>query len=380
MFDSVFQRIIEVMERGWVPDRLTRWMIRRLCRRRLMELRSGNPSTDNQVRDFADQMRVGPIAPVPEKANEQHYELPAEFFELMLGRHLKYSCCFFETSQSSLDDAERRSLQLTCQRAEIVDGQDVLELGCGWGSLTLWMLQQYPHLRVTAVSNSETQRQWIIGRAAAAHLENRLTVITADMNEFAIDQRFDRVVSCEMFEHMRNYEHLLRRIAGWLRPGGKLFVHLFCHKQFAYEFQTTGVANWMGRYFFTGGIMPSFELLHQFPTHLRVARSWAWPGVHYQRTCNAWLRRLDAHRKSAREILAGVYGEPASGRWLQRWRMFLMAGAELFGFESGQQWLIGHYLMEPVQEIPQPEPTAIGDTAASECDRTFTTSSVAEST
>lgn len=336
--------VINAIERGWVPDGLTRSLSRRLCKQRLNDLREANVATSI----FAEQMRSSPVAPVPEKANEQHYELPAEFFELMLGQRLKYSCCYFESDNSTIDQAEVAALTITCQRAELADGMNILELGCGWGSLTLWMLEQFPNVTVTAVSNSRFQRELILAKAENIGARDRLNVITADMNDFEIEERFDRVVSCEMFEHMRNYQELLSRVSRWLEPNGKLFIHIFNHKQYIYEFQTDGASNWMGRYFFTGGIMPSFNVFDEFGQNMRVSDSWIWDGTHYEKTCNAWLELLDKRRESAMKILNQAYGKAEAARWFQRWRLFLIASAELFGFEDGNQWQVGHYLLEPV--------------------------------
>ena len=352
MINLISRIVIETMERGWLADSWKRTLSRSLCRHRLSQLRRVNAEADDSgIVAFADAMRQGPIAPVPEKANEQHYELPAEFFQWMLGPRLKYSCCYFENPQSTLEEAEIASLRLTCEHAELEDGMQVLELGCGWGSLTLWMLEHYPNLQVTAVSNSHQQREFIQSRAKALGVSDRLGVLTADMNDLELDQTFDRVVSCEMFEHMRNYEQLLQRIAHWLSPSGKLFVHLFCHRQYAYEFQSTGAANWMGRYFFTGGIMPSARLIDQFSSQLVVSRRWTWSGVHYERTCNAWLQRLDRHRNQVMDLLHETYGQQQAGRWFQRWRLFLIAGAELFGYQQGQQWQVSHYLLDKVTTL-----------------------------
>ena len=268
---------------------------------------------------------MGPIAPLPEKANEQHYELPPEFFTAVLGPHRKYSSCFWRTETASLAEAEAAALDITCERADLSDGQDILELGCDWGSLSLWMAERFRNSRITAVSNSAPQRRFIEAEAAARGLTN-LRVITADMNEFAsAANRFDRIVSVEMFEHMRNYERLLERIASWLRPSGKLFVHHFCHRQFAYPFETDGDANWMGRHFFTGGLMPSEHLLRHFNRHLTIVGQWRWDGTHYQRTSEAWLANLDARRRDVLPILEATYGRDSSRRWFHRWRMFFLA-------------------------------------------------------
>jgi cyclopropane-fatty-acyl-phospholipid synthase len=337
---------IRMVERGAVPDPLVRWGIRRLCRERLRE-----ESVREDVGAFAAAMSVAEVAPVPGKANEQHYELPAEFFGQVLGRHRKYSSCFWPEGCASLDEAERVSLELTCQRADLRDGQRILELGCGWGSLSLWMAEQYPGSRITAVSNSAPQRRYIEVEAERRGLDN-LTVLTDDMNRFEAPGCYDRIVSVEMFEHMRNYSELLRRIRSWLDPGGRLFVHIFCHRRYAYRFETEGEHNWMGRYFFTGGIMPSEDLLWHFQDDFSLIGQWRWDGTHYQKTAEAWLANLDARRREIWPILAGTYGKGEELRWFQRWRVFFLCCAELFGYRNGSEWMVSHYLMEPRVAAP----------------------------
>lgn len=349
---SVLQLGIEAVERGLVPDMVTRGAMRRLCRERQLEARSitSEPARSAQAK-FIESMRSGPLAPVPELANDQHYELPPEFFGQILGARRKYSCCYFPDAGSTLNEAEDAALRITCERAQLADGQDILELGCGWGSLSLWMAEKYPHSRITAVSNSAPQRRYIEATAADRQIQN-LRVITADMNHFvppsatAGAAQFDRVVSVEMFEHMRNYQQLLERIASWLRPDGKLFVHIFCHRDLVYPYETEGASNWMGRYFFTGGIMPSFDLLRHFDSHLRVQEQWKWNGTHYQRTAEAWLANLDAHRRQVLPILKQAYGATEAWRWLHRWRMFFLAVSELFGYAGGDEWFVTHALLE----------------------------------
>lgn len=343
---SVMELGIEAVERGLVPDSVTRIAIRRLCRKRLQDARDQiNQPMNSSQSAFLESMRQGPIAPVPEKANEQHYELPPEFFAAVLGPRRKYSSCYFENANTALAKAEADSLAITCERAEISDGQEILELGCGWGSLSLWMAERYPNSRITAVSNSAPQRKFILAEAAALGLDN-LRVITADMNSFSPEiKMFDRVVSVEMFEHMRNYDQLLSRIASWLRHDGKLFVHIFCNRELAYPFETIGAANWMGRYFFTGGIMPSADLFRQFDSAMKVTQQYHWNGRHYQRTAEAWLSNLDDRREEVLSILTNAYGSSEAHRWLNRWRMFFLAVAELFGYARGEEWFVSHYLM-----------------------------------
>jgi cyclopropane-fatty-acyl-phospholipid synthase len=336
---------IEAVERGWIPDVWTRAAIRRLCRERLHD-ETDSADAARQRAAFLETLRRGPIAPLPEKANEQHYELPPEFFGFVLGPRRKYSCCYFADRETSLTEAEEAALAITCERAQLADGQQVLELGCGWGSLTLWMAERYPNSRITAVSNSAPQRLYIEAQAAERGLSN-VAVITADMNDFAAEAgRFDRVVSVEMFEHMRNYEQLLSRIAGWLRPDGKLFVHIFCHRERCYPFETEGAGNWMGRHFFSGGIMPSADLLQQFNRDLTVVRQQVCNGDHYRRTAEAWLQLIDAHRDDVLRLFRRDSSEAEARRRFHRWRVFFLAVAELFGYDGGDQWFVSHYLLE----------------------------------
>jgi cyclopropane-fatty-acyl-phospholipid synthase len=339
------QQAIGWTEQGLVPDSIIRGGIRRLLRSRLAELRPDDVAhvADATAR-FAAEMNNSPVALLPEKANEQHYELPPEFFALALGPHRKYSCCHWGAGVETLQQAEEQALTVTCARAELADGQRILELGCGWGSLTLFMAARYPNATILAVSNSAPQREYILAEAGRRGLAN-VDVITADMNDFSTTQRFDRVVSIEMFEHMRNYAVLFEQISQWLMPGGKFFMHIFAHRSVPYAFEDRGAGDWMSRHFFSGGIMPSASLPLLFQRHLRLQWQWAWSGEHYEKTANAWLANLDAHREQALPILARAYGAQA-GVWLQRWRMFFMACAELWGHRDGQEWLVSHYLFE----------------------------------
>jgi len=344
---SLFTKALDAAERGWVSDALLRKAIRGLCRQRLhLEDRGTCEANREALEAFLERMSSSPIAPVPARANEQHYELPAEFFVGVLGPHRKYSCCHWGPETRSLVDAERSALAITCQRAEIADGQEILELGCGWGSLSLWMAKHFPNSRITAVSNSGTQRKFIENLAARESISN-LRVITADMNEFSPQGRYDRVVSVEMFEHMRNYEALLARIGRWLEHDGKLFIHIFSHRRFTYAFEPAGDDDWMARHFFTGGMMPGDDLPARFQRDLRLARQWRWSGTHYEKTANAWLMNLDRRRDELLPVLAAVYGPGDAIRWFHRWRIFFLACAELFGYASGEEWGVSHYLFEP---------------------------------
>jgi cyclopropane-fatty-acyl-phospholipid synthase len=337
-----------LLENDLVPDALIRWNIRRLLLQRLREERRDDEEAQQQhLMRFIGQLKASPIAISTREANEQHYELPCEFFELVLGKHLKYSSCYFKPGVQSLDTAEAEMLALTCRRARIVDGERILELGCGWGSLSLWMAEHYPNAHVTAVSNSRTQKQFIDGRAARRGLQN-LEVITCDMNElsFSGDRKFDRVVSVEMFEHMRNYELLLAHISEWMQPEATLFVHIFTHREFSYPFEVRDESDWMARYFFTGGIMPGDNLLSYFQRDLRLAEHWRVDGVHYQKTSECWLANMDRNRSQIEPILAATYGVTQLKRWWVYWRVFFMACAELWGYAAGREWFVSHYLFE----------------------------------
>jgi cyclopropane-fatty-acyl-phospholipid synthase len=332
--------MIELAETGLIPDWLIRFGIRRLLAARLATVSA------EDVSEFVDALRRSPLAVETDAANRQHYEMPAEFFEHVLGPRLKYSACLFLSDDATLAEAEEAMLRETCHRAEIASGSRVLDLGCGWGSLTLWIAQQYPSCQITAVSNSTSQRRFIENRATRLQLDN-VKVITADMRTFTTDETFDRVVSVEMFEHMRNYELLFQRVADCLDADGKAFVHVFCHRDTPYLFESEGASNWMGRHFFTGGTMPSEDLFSYFADHLQIDRQWRVNGLHYWRTCEAWLENADRNR---REILNRFQRDlsPREAKIrLRRWRIFLMACAELFRYRGGNEWFVAQYLFQP---------------------------------
>jgi cyclopropane-fatty-acyl-phospholipid synthase len=347
---------IDLCERGLVPDVLTRvgvrWIIaRRLADEAVADLEQRTERTERFLRE----LQQSPIAIDTAAANTQHYEVPAEFFRLHLGPRLKYSCCLYETGEESLAVAEQAMLELYVQRAEVRDGQRIFDLGCGWGSLSLYLAERFPGAQVVGLSNSNGQREFIEGRAAERGLKN-LRIVTGNITSFEFDGTgladpdraagFDRVLSIEMFEHMKNYGLLLAKLARWLKPDGKLFVHLFAHRTLAYHYETRDRSDWMSRYFFTGGTMPSQSLLLRFQEDLCITRQWWLSGMHYKRTAAHWLAGLDRHRDAILALFHKAYGRDAEV-WVQRWRMFYLAVEELFGYRAGSEWGVAHFLFEP---------------------------------
>lgn len=339
---SFVSTIIGTAERVPLPDAIIRAAIHRLCSRTATRLSECDARTDAA---FADEMAARAIAEYTDEANAQHYEVPAAFFAKVLGPNRKYSCCFYKEPASTLQEAEEESLRQTAEHAELADGQSILELGCGWGSLSLWMARQFPHAQITAVSNSSSQRQYIEAEAVKRGLGN-LRVITCDMNRFDIDQRFDRIVSVEMFEHMMNWRELMIRVRSWLKPaGGRFFMHIFTHRSGSYLFDRADREDWIAQHFFTGGVMPSHYLVRQYADILELEREWRWSGTHYRRTALDWLRNFDAQHDEIERVLHGVYGGDTA-LWMRRWRWFFLATAGLFGYADGSDWGVSHYRMK----------------------------------
>ena len=334
---------LKVVERDVVPDAVLAPAIRaRISRRVAKEGGGTEQERSERFRHLVARLREAPIAVDTDAANEQHYELPAEFFTTILGPRRKYSSAYWPAGVDDLAAAEDAMLELYADRADLRDGQRVLELGCGWGSLSLWLAQRCPSSTIVGVSNSHGQRRFIESEAARLGLTN-LEIVTADVNDFAPDGTFDRVISIEMFEHMKNYRQLLARIAGWLNDDGSLFVHVFSHRTLAFEFRDDDPSDWIGRYFFTGGIMPSDDLLAHFQDDLVLTDHWRLDGTHYERTLRAWLRSLDEHREMVEPVLAETYGSGQVTRWFVRWRLFLLVSAELWGWRDGHEFCVSHY-------------------------------------
>jgi cyclopropane-fatty-acyl-phospholipid synthase len=343
-----YELLDRALERGAIPDPVLRaGSLYGAWARERRESRGGVTAQQERLRELLRRMSSGPIAEVPEKANEQHYELPAEFLGLILGPRRKYSGCLWEQGSATLGQAEEAMLALSCRRAQVADGMRILDLGCGWGSLSLWLAERYPRARITGVSNSRGQREWIEAERDRRGLPN-LEVITADVNDFHPRARFDRVMSIEMFEHMRNWHELLRRVATWLRDDGKAFVHVFSHRTLPYLFQGT----WAAERFFTAGLMPSHELLPHFQADLTLADSWIVPGTDYARTLQAWLARLDANKDQALELLrAHGRSEREARRLVGSWRLFLISTEVIWRYRRGNRWLVSHYLLEPRRRV-----------------------------
>ena len=338
--------LIKLAEKGILPDFFIRLGISKLCGQRLTDANNLSlKAREEKHQKWVDILMESPIALVPEKANEQHYEVPPRLFELVLGAKLKYSSGYWPQGTSTLDDSEVEMLKLTSKRAALSDGQEVLELGCGWGSLTFHMALTYPNSKITAVSNSNDQRQFIEKKCDELKIKN-IKVITADMNDFSSEKTFDRVVSIEMFEHMRNYDELLKRVSEWLKKDGKLFVHIFSHKEIAYPFEDKGEGDWMAREFFSGGQMPSHKLLTCFSSRMKIEKDWRVEGTHYEKTSLAWLNKMDENKKEVLKLFEKTYGKNEASTWFQRWRIFFMSCEVLFGFNKGSEWGVSHYLFE----------------------------------
>lgn len=343
---SFVARVIETAERVPLPDLVIRAGIQQLCARTALKLAECNAETDAV---FAREMATRAVAEHADAANMQHYEVPAAFFALVLGPNRKYSSCFYKEQATTLQEAEEEALRQTVEHADLRDGQSILELGCGWGSLSLWIARQFPNARITAVSNSHSQRAYIEARAAERGYPN-LRVVTRDMNVFQSEQKFDRIVSVEMFEHMMNWRELMTRIHSWLAPDGRFFMHIFTHRAGTYLFDRSDKEDWIAQHFFTGGVMPSHSLIRQYRDIFTVEKEWAWSGTQYARTATDWLANFDRQRDAIEQIFRPVYGRDTA-LWMRRWRWFFLATQGLFGFADGSEWGVSHYRMAAINRM-----------------------------
>ncbi|WP_184546712.1 SAM-dependent methyltransferase [Mucilaginibacter sp. FT3.2] len=334
----------KLIEQDKVPDLILRQGIRKLLKQRLDDENKGSVEAQQEhLMLLIAQLKASPIAVNTAAANEQHYEVPTRFYEYCLGKNLKYSSGYWKNGVTDIDTSEDDMLEITCQRAELTNGLNVLELGCGWGSLSLYMAAKFPQSNFTVVSNSRTQKMHIDEQASKRGISN-LTVLTADMNTFTIADKFDRVVSVEMFEHMRNYQLLMAKVASFLKADGKLFIHIFTHKEYAYLFEVIDETDWMSKYFFTGGIMPSDDLMFYFNDDLLVEKHWHVSGSHYGKTSEAWLSNMDKHKAEIMPLFEQTYGKDKAVKWWVYWRLFYLACAELWSYNNGNEWIVSHYL------------------------------------
>lgn len=337
---------INAAERGYVPDFTMIMAINHLLRQNLKQLNKGSMEEKQaRLENYIEELSKSPIALQTQKANDQHYEVPTSLFQYMLGKRLKYSCCYWPEGVDDLNHAEEAMLKLYCERAGIKEGMNILELGCGWGSLSLYMAELFPGSKITAISNSKLQREHIEEEIRKKGLKN-LKVITSDVSNFTSDETFDLVISIEMFEHMRNYELLMKKISQWLKPEGKLFIHIFCNRQYSYLFETKDDTDWMASNFFSGGQMPSNDLLLNFQKDLHIEKHWCVDGTHYAKTLRAWLKLLDSNQAKINEIIIDHYGKEESNIWFNRWRMFLLGCEASFNYDNGQEWFVSHYLFQ----------------------------------
>ncbi len=338
--------IFNLLEKNLLPDFLIRIGIRRLLAKRLKDEDQGDTEKNqSKLMKYIEELKNQPIAIHTLDANEQHYEVPTEFYKYVLGKRMKYSSGYWISANDTLDVSEENMLKISCERVELKDGMEVLDLGCGWGSLTLYIAEKYPNCKIIGVSNSRTQKEYIDFVCKQKGFQN-VQIITQDMNVFEIEKQFDRLMSVEMLEHMKNYEKLFSKFARFMKKDALFFIHIFTHKTYAYHFEVKDETDWMSKYFFTGGMMPSDNLLLYFQKDLEIVKHWHVSGKHYQKTSEAWLSNMDKHKKEILPILEKTYGKENKTKWWVYWRVFFMACAELWGYNGGEEWMVSHYLFK----------------------------------
>jgi len=336
--------INSLLEKNIFPDWLIRIRIRQLLDLRIKQEKKENAEAQLAHKiNYVKSLKESPIAVHTKDANEQHYEVPSEFFTYVMGPRMKYSSGYWPYSSTSFAESEEAMLKLTVERAELSNGMRVLDLGCGWGSISLYVAEKFPKCKVVGVSNSKTQKQFIDQRAKERGLKN-LTILTQDMNEFSTKDKFDRIISVEMLEHMKNYEKLFEKLSKFLNVGGKFFVHIFTHNTFAYPFEVIDETDWMAKYFFTGGQMPSDDLFLYFQKDFLIENHWRVNGTHYAKTSEAWYNNMLSNQDKVLEILSKTYGEKEKTKWFVYWKVFFLACAELWGYRNGEEWFVSHYL------------------------------------
>ena len=332
-----------LLARGLIPD----WILRRGVRSQGKERLNMMNKVDStkEYSKFINEASTGNIAVNTDDANNQHYEVDSEFFKYCLGKNLKYSCCFWDENTLDLDAAEDNMLEIYSQRAQITDGMSILDIGCGWGSLSLFLAQKYPKSEITGVSNSSSQKIFIDSVASERNISN-LNIITRDINDFRAEEKYDRILSIEMFEHTKNTKKLMNLINDWLNPNGLFFMHVFAHKENPYYFDRDQKNAWMAKYFFTGGMMPNHNLFKDLKSNLEYQKSWILSGEHYERTSNAWLDKMDQNKSKILSLFERSNGSSVAKRKFHFWRLFYIACAEIFGYDNGNEWVVSHHLFK----------------------------------
>ena len=329
--------LLLLAESGFIPDALIKIAARYISNKRISK-----SSIDYDKPEIISALSKGVVAEKTSDANKQHYEVPPEYFYHVLGTNLKYSCSLFD-NVNLLDEAETSMLELYIERANIKDGHKILDLGCGWGSFSLYIAKKYPNTNITSVSNSSDQITYIKNEAQKRGLPN-IKAYRMDVNSLELNTQFDRIISIEMFEHLRNYKLILSSLNNLLKPDGRLFIHIFCHKKLTYFYEMKNNFDWMTKYFFQGGIMPSKDIFEYFDDELEIINQWDINGNHYSKTCKAWLNNHYINRKKILDVFQKHYDKPKI--WFNRWRIFFLSCEAFFALNNGKEYFVSHYLLK----------------------------------